>query len=496
MITDNAVERWAVYETAIHSSEAIGNPYRDVWLLAVFRNGDRVVKADGFYDGDGVYKIRFMPDSVGRWVFSTKSNMPSMDGITGEFDCTDPGSGNHGMVRVVSQDHFEYEDGTPYMPFGTTCYAWIHQSESVQDETLGVLKTSPFNKIRMCVFPKRYTFNTTEPELFPFAGSKELGFDLDRFEPRFFRKLERRIEQLGDLGIEADIILFHPYDKGHWGFDRMSPEVDEAYLRYVIARLSAYRNVWWSLANEYDFMREKRMEDWDRFFQMIRQHDPYQHLRSIHNGTKMYDPTSLKLYDHSKAWVDHVSLQHWDLTATDSIRRQFHKPVVIDECCYEGDIPRRWGNISGEEMTHRFWEGMVRGAYVGHGETYLHKDDIIWWSHGGQLHGTSPERIRFLRQILEDTPQKLVVLDTVKDVPALGSEGRYYLLYFGVHRPALFPMDLPEGNEYKAEVIDTRKMTIERLEGTYSGACTIPLPGKPYLALRIRLLDPEAGFIH
>ena len=31
--------------------------------------------------------------------------------------------------------------------------------------------------------------------------------------------------------------------------------VDDRYLRYVVARLAAYRNVWWSLANEYDFRK-------------------------------------------------------------------------------------------------------------------------------------------------------------------------------------------------------------------------------------------------
>jgi hypothetical protein len=51
---------------------------------------------------------------------------------------------------------------------------------------------------------------------------------------------------------------------------------------------------------------------------------------------------------------------------------------VIDECAYEGDIDQGWGNITGEEMVRRFWEGAVRGGYVGHGETYLHPEDILW----------------------------------------------------------------------------------------------------------------------
>src|SRR5262245_60525722 len=96
----------------------------------------------------------------------------------------------------------------------------------------------------MCVFPKRYTYNQNEPLLYPFAGAPLRAWDFTRFNPPFFRHLEKRVGQLRDLGIEANLILFHPYDKGHWGFDRMEPAADDRYLRYLIARLAAYRNVW------------------------------------------------------------------------------------------------------------------------------------------------------------------------------------------------------------------------------------------------------------
>jgi len=43
----------------------------------------------------------------------------------------------------------------------------------------------------------------------------------------------------------------------------MPAAADDRYLRYVIARLAAYRNVWWSLANEYDFLlNTKPMGQW------------------------------------------------------------------------------------------------------------------------------------------------------------------------------------------------------------------------------------------
>src|SRR5690606_13979419 len=152
-------------------------------------------------------------------------------------------------------------------------------------------------------------------------------WDFTRFNPAFFRHLEKRVSQLCDLGIQADIILFHPYDEGRWGFDRMDPESDDRYLRYVIARLSAYRNVWWSVANEFDFMKEKRPEDWDRYFRIIQEEDPYGRLCSIHNGRL--------IYDHNKPWVTHASIQNGsaveDFGRAALYRDVYRKPIVFDE---------------------------------------------------------------------------------------------------------------------------------------------------------------------
>src|SRR5665811_1210758 len=96
--------------------------------------------------------------------------------------------------------------------------------------------------------------------------------------------------QLQSLGIEADLILFHPYD--HWGYALMPPEVDDRYLRYVVARLAAFRNVWWSVANEWDLVKGKKTADWDRYFRILQESDPYGRLRSIHHSGPMSTPRS------------------------------------------------------------------------------------------------------------------------------------------------------------------------------------------------------------
>ena len=472
-------ERWGIFEIEL-TGPSHGNPFTDVSVAAEFQTEGTTVRMAGFYDGDGIYRIRFMPESQGSWTYRTTSNARSLNGIEGAFRVVPPSPGNHGPVRVKDTYHFAYEDGTSYIPVGTTCYAWTHQGNELEEQTLETLKSAPFNKMRMCVFPKSYLFNQNEPIHYPFEGALETGWDFTRFNPVFFRHLENRIADLGRLGIEADLILFHAYDR--WGYSEMTPAADDRYLRYIAARLSAYRNVWWSLANEYDLLWNKEAADWERFARIVTENDPARHLISNHN--------CFAFYDFSKPWVTHCSIQRVDVyktsEATNEWREKWKKPIVIDECAYEGDIDQGWGNITGEEMTRRFWEGAVRGGYVGHGETYLNPKEVLWWSKGGKLSGTSPERIAFLRRITEESPGgALNPLPSDWDVPCAGVKDEYYLYYFGFNQPRFRNFSRKPGTKYRAEVIDTWNMTIERLEGTYEGSFRIELPGKQYMAVRL-----------
>lgn len=471
------VEKWTVFEITL-KGPAEGNPFIDVQLDAVFAHGGRRIEVGGFYDGRGKYCIRFMPDEDGEWTYVTRSSDSRLAGLSGAIVCTPASAGNHGPVGVRGKYHFAYADGTPYIPVGTTCYAWTHQGDALESQTLKTLRTAPFNKLRMCVFPKHYDYNHNEPPLYPFEGSRETGWDFNRFNPAYFRHLEQRIADLGKLGIEADLILLHPYD--NWGFASMGPQNDDRYLQYVVTRLSAFRNVWWSMANEFDFMKGRDMTDWDRYFKIVQESDPYQHLRSIHNG-KIF-------YGHGKPWVTHCSIQHSDLTRVNEWREAYGKPVVVDECCYEGNIGHMWGNLTPQEMVCRFWEGLTRGGYVGHGETYVDPDDILWWAKGGRLKGKSPARIAFLRKIMEEGPgEGLDPVSLGRDIRACaGHGGAYFLCSCGSGQSAYKDLTLPEGCRYRIEIIDTWEMTITPLPGFYEGSCRISTGGKPYMALRIR----------
>lgn len=503
------VERWDVFELELRGP-AEGNPFTDVELSAVFTDGFRTVEASGFYDGDGVYRVRFMPEAEGRWTWRTSANRPELAGKTGEFSVTPARPGNRGPVRVAREMHFAYADGTPYRPFGTTLYGWAHRPAEWRERTLRSLAASPFNKVRMLLTPQNFGAGQLRPEHFAFAGTPPDRWDHARFNPVFWHELEARVRELRDLGVECDLILFHPYGRD-WRLDPMNPEGDDRYVRHAVARLAAFRNIWWSLANEYDYVRWKRVEDWDRMLRLVRDVDPHSHLRSIHNGTV--------IYNHTQPWVTHASIQSGGATEepgrAEILRSVFRKPVVYDEIKYEGNIDRRWGQLDGRELTHRFWCAAVVGAYASHGECLRGADeadpDATWISMGGELRGESPARIAFLRKILEDGPAEgIEPIDKWQEPAGMGGRaGEYYLLYFGRERPTewrfdLFRAGLRDGMRFSVEVIDTCEMTVAPVEGVFvakkkdayrfadAQGRVVSLPGKTGMALRIRRL-PEGG---
>ena len=478
-----------------------------------FKNGNSSVVVKGFFD-NGRYTVRFMPRSEGVWRYELVCGNAR---TSGEFLCVPTTSNNHGPV-VADGFHFKYADGKRYLPVGTTCYAWIHQTKEMMAQTLDTLAKSPFNKVRMCVFPKHMPFNNNEPELFPFHKKPDGGWDVANPNEEFWRHLEDGIKKLCGMGIEADLILFHPYDR--WGFAKLSKEDSLAYLDYCIRRLSAFRNIWWSLANEYDLVPGRTTADWDAFGEKIATADPYNHMLSNHNCFTVYP---------KRDWMTHCSIQAIESDNVKSVidwRKGYNLPVIVDECGYEGDIEFAWGNISAFEMVNRFWVCNVLGAYCTHGETFFREDGVLWWAKGGKLYGESAGRISFMKDIMDrlgnldplgslfsfnpndssydDNFEHNHFFSTINALPEhkrrqvllgfepiAGCNDDYRIHYFARTCRAYLDAKLPENGKYKVEIIDVWEMTVETAIDEASGALRVKLPGKEGVAVLISRLDGE-----
>ena len=439
------VEQWGVAEYS--QSGPPDSPSSNAFLLVgnitfTHTSTGTTLTVPSFYDGGTAYLTRFSPPLLGGWLYVSFPN-PLLTPLTGALTVTPPSPSNHGPVGVSQENPrtFVYADGTPHFSLGTTSYAWAHVSADNAAATLSTLRSSPFNKLRMTLFPKYYPWTHTEPPpdffVFPRSSpgnstpcSSQVGtFDLTRFHPPTWRVLEGYVSSLQQAGIVADIILFHPYD--HWGFSCMGWTADSAYLRYAAARLGAYSNVWWSMANEWSDLKcmcgganstACPQTYFDSLFSTLTAADVHQRQRSIHNGP-IY-------YNHSRPWVDHISMQcHGDPTHPFSagsacvdmaVATWVPRPVVMDEVRYEGNISAQWGQLSPRNMTQRFWVFLAKGAYGGHsacdmpqawvGVCIPNPNDCacspnMWWNHGGGSAGESGGApLSFFRRYVDALP--------------------------------------------------------------------------------------------
>lgn len=199
----------------------------------------------------------------------------------------------------------------------------------------------------------------------------------------------------------------------------------------------------------------------------------------------------LKHYDHRDKNLTHCSLQRTGMYVstelTGEMQARYKKPVVWDEINYEGDIKPTFGNCTPQELVRHFWEAAVRAGFAGHGETYTDPDNILWWAKGGRLHGESPARIRFLKEIMADYGNpRLTCCQSGEQLPVGMEEDELFVWYFGSTQSAAQDIVLPSRHGYQIEIVDTWSMERRILDGEYQGVCEVPLEGKPYMVVFAR----------
>ncbi|MFR8450419.1 MAG: DUF5060 domain-containing protein [Fusicatenibacter saccharivorans] len=180
------VKRYGIAEL-VFQGPSEGNPFAEQWVKGTMAGQAEEKHAEGFYDGNGVYKLRFMPSGEGTYEITAATSWGDEAKVTVEVGAADEGC--HGPVRVANTYHFAYDDGKEYYPCGTTCYVWELQSKETQEKTYESLASSPFNKIRFCVFPKHYVYNLKEPAQYPFEIRENSPWSPSDFETE---KLEKR----------------------------------------------------------------------------------------------------------------------------------------------------------------------------------------------------------------------------------------------------------------------------------------------------------------
>lgn len=320
------VARRTVGEWALRGQNDYGNPFADVVLDAVFTApSGEVLTMPGFYDGDGIWRIRFNPGEAGTWHYRTTAT-PADPGLEAEGTFEVTANETRGFLRSTPGEAwgFTFESGAPAFLVGDTVYNLIGMAMSGGDvddflrrraeQGFGLLRVrlqvSPFHG------PKGYSEWQTV-RTWPWGGSEQAP-QFDRFNLDVFHAADRVIQQVEALGLGLELIM------EAWGFefpfnDRsvFVAEWEDLWLRYLIARYDAYRCVYiWTLQNEYEYYPDG---DWrhnpiaDRWAmrraRWVKTMAPHGHIVAVHNGPRL--PPFAERFKLDLTAVDTVMFQSW-----------------------------------------------------------------------------------------------------------------------------------------------------------------------------------------
>lgn len=315
-----------VHEWAFQSTHVYLLPFADVTLDATFTGpAGQTFTIPGFYDGDQTWRVRFSPNAAGHWSYRTQSRPTNHDlNKTGEFEVT-PQKGR-GFLRAVPYANwgFQYESGEPLFILGDTTYNLFGMAHCGYDVP-GFLQRRAqqgFNLLRIRVpvspFHPPYGYSAWQTRrTWPWGGSEQAP-RFDTFDLDYFRTVDQVVQQCEALGLGIEMIM------EAWGFEFpfnsraiFTPEWEELWLRYLIARYDAYNSLYfWTPLNEYEFYpngdwHHKPVADrWAmriaRWIKGVAQHG---HIVAMHNGPR--EPAFAKRFAADPEAVDAIMFQEW-----------------------------------------------------------------------------------------------------------------------------------------------------------------------------------------
>jgi hypothetical protein len=371
-------EQWDLYEITLTAAQVPAHPFRDVQVSAEFVHLDSGEKllVPGFFDGDGaggqtgqIWKIRFMPTRPGRWTWRTAATIPEtgLNDHTGELIAAPPRAGNHGPLARSGPPylHLSHADGHHPFLIGTWSIP-MHFLPQERQRFYDYLQQTGMNRLRMWLGGRK-SDGLEDPKARFFGG------DYSRYNLAFFRQVDTTFRECQERGILVELILFvNDMEKD------MTDADQQQYVRYLVARYSAFRALTICLCNQTDWHvagyrssveQCEQSERWgNRMGGLLRQIDPFPTPLTTHDpgedgqrGVRTWYLGALDRWPYA-AWTDHIEkqIQTTALSAAPtmtgveprsdvlnerglarlnqivlSLRRQYRQPVEVDEPSFE-----------------------------------------------------------------------------------------------------------------------------------------------------------------
>ena len=387
-IADQQVPLWQAQDISFTNQTPVTNPFEMPFTAEITGPNATKLLLPGYYDGNGIWKIRVSPTAEGEWQIVTRSSAAALNGQRARFVCgPNPSHTAHGGVRVDARHpfHFVYEDGTRYFPMGYECnWLWALDMTDPKLPTLNrfldKLAASGFNYVILNAYAHDTAWRKGKtgdddygpPALFPWEGTNEQP-DHSRFNLAYWRHYDQVIAALHQRGMIAHLMI-KVYNKMVQWPARGSAE-DDLYFQWLIARYAAYPNVHWDFSKESN--NEKDLNYKLGRMQFIRANDPYHRPITTHTDLEAFDSGAYN------AVLDYRSDQvhgNWHASLLNH-RRQHAWPVVNVEFGYEhgpGGTKDATYNVvqPPEEVCRRAWEICLAGGYCSYYYTYTAWDVI------------------------------------------------------------------------------------------------------------------------
>jgi hypothetical protein len=275
------VPRWGLFEATFTSARASENPLQDTELRVTFTAPSKQTRTvGGFWDGGTTWRVRFSPDEVGSWTFTTAATPESDAGLhaqKGTFRVTAPQGTSrferHGPIRVSrSRTFLEHADGTPFFWLADTGWnsALLSTPEEF-DHYISQRTRQKFTAVQWVVTQWRASPQGDRMNELAYTGKERIAIN-----PAFFQRLDAKMDALNRAGLLSAPVML--WTVGGGSNPAINPGIslpEDQLIRlaqYMVARWQGH-DVLWILPGDGDYRGEKA-EKWKRIGRAVFSHEP------------------------------------------------------------------------------------------------------------------------------------------------------------------------------------------------------------------------------
>lgn len=369
-MTQAATPQWTIFETQLTSVKQYDNPVQEIKVDVTFTAPDGTTRTfKGFWNGRDEWRVRFSPDQIGTWKYTTTCTDVSNTGLhnqSGSFECTAYSGDNplyqRGELRLSDNKRYiEYNDGTPYFFMGDT--VWCGPAFAKMDDWNVFLQDrveKNFNAIQFVTAQWRMFDKDRD-------GNRTFtGHDAIEINPNYFQRLDAYVDEINNAGLFAvPVVLWAIRGDANPGF---SLPVDQRIVlaEYIIARYGAHQ-VLWFLGGDGNYSGELA-EDWHKIGRAVLSKDQHR-LTTMHVRGESWVGDEFR----NEPWFDFLTYQsgHGDSDKTFNFihhgppandwEKEPTLPIINTEPNYEGHNGYKNRKVHNDHSVRRaaYWSLLV-----------------------------------------------------------------------------------------------------------------------------------------